>query len=90
MVNLQLYAWVVRGKQRKPIMKALNKPMIPTQIRSNSIKYNPKISLNNASDVLRDFKKQGLVVCLNEKDSMGRIYRLTKVGEEIREELMEE
>lgn len=89
-MNLELYAWIVRGTQRVPIINAMNKPMTPSLIRKKAIKDNPKISLNNTSDILREFKKKGLVVCLNDKERMGRIYRLTKEGEEIREELVRE
>ena len=90
MVNLKLYAWVVRGRQRTAIMKVMSKPQTPTEIRKKSIQYNLKISLNNASDILRSFVGQGLAVCLNEEAKTGRLYQLTKEGEEIRDELMKE
>jgi len=38
------YSWVVRGKQRKKIIKVMNKPKIPTEIKENT-----KLSLNNTS-----------------------------------------
>lgn len=90
MVNLQLYAWVVRGKQRVAILKALSHPLTPSQIHRKSKKMNEKISLNNTSDVIRKFVKQGLAVCMNKEVKTGRIYRLTKTGEEIRDELMKD
>jgi predicted transcriptional regulator len=91
MVNLELYAWVVAGnKQRVNIIKALSKPMTPSETRKKSTTYNPRISLNNASDALRSFVKQGLAICLNPKAKRGRLYKLTEEGKEIREELMRE
>ncbi|MBW2989967.1 hypothetical protein KY358_06660 [Candidatus Woesearchaeota archaeon] len=89
-MNLKLYAWVVRGAQRVPVIKAMSRPMTPSQIRKKSVRENPKISLNNASDILRAFVKNGLAVCLNDKDKTGRLYQLTKEGKEIREELVRE
>jgi len=49
------YSWIVRGKQRKKIIKVMdnNKPKIPTQIKEQT-----KLSLNNVSDILREFKKK--------------------------------
>ena len=88
MVNLELYAWTVRGTQRTATIKAITHQMTPSQIHKNSKQYNNKISLNNTSDVLRSFLKKEIATCLNPQAKTGRIYQLTKEGEEIREELM--
>ncbi len=90
MVNLQLYAWVVRGRQREAIIKSLHKPQTPTQTCKKSKHYNQKISLNNTSDVLRSFIKKGIATCLNKEEKVGRLYELTKDGEKIRTALLEE
>ena len=76
------YTWVLRGKQRKKIIKALNKPKIPTQIKEET-----RLSLNNVSDVLRAFQKKKIAYCLNPKEKTGRLYELTPRGMRIREEL---
>ena len=76
------YIWVLRGKQRKKIIKALNKPKIPTQIKEET-----RLSLNNVSDVLRAFQKKKIARCLNPKEKTGRLYELTPKGMRIREEL---
>ena len=78
------YSWVIRGKQKKKIIKAMNKPKIPTQIKEET-----HLSLNNVSDVLREFRKKKIVKCLNPEDKTGRLYKLTPKGMKIRE-LMEE
>jgi predicted transcriptional regulator len=90
MVNLKLYAWVVRGRQRIAIIKSMHKPMTVTKICKNSKQYNQKVSLNNCSDVVRSFAKTGLAICLNSHDRTGRLYKLTDKGEKIREELLNE
>ena len=76
------YAWVIRGKQRKRIIKVLGKAKIPTQIKEET-----KLSLNNVSDVLRSFQKKKIARCLNPKEKTGRLYELTPKGMRIREEL---
>lgn len=76
------YYWVVRGSQKKKIIKAMSKPRIPTEIKEET-----KISLNNVSDVLREFKKKKLVKCLNPGEKTGRLYKLTPKGMRIREML---
>ncbi len=76
------YVWVVRGKQRKKIIKVMSKPKIPTEIKEET-----KLSLNNVSDVLREFKKKRIVRCLNPKEKTGRLYKLTPKGMKIKEML---
>ncbi len=74
--------WVLRGKQRKKVIKVLNKPKIPTQIKEET-----KLGLNNVSDILRSFQKRKIARCLNPKEKTGRLYKLTSKGMRIREEL---
>ena len=76
------YSWVIRGSQRKKILKAMDKPKIPTQIKDAT-----KLSLNNVSDVLRAFRKRKLIQCANPKEKTGRIYKLTTKGMKVREQL---
>lgn len=78
------YSWIIRGKQRKKVIKAMNKPKIPTQIKEET-----HLSLNNVSDVLREFRKKKIVKCLNPQEKTGRLYKLTSKGMRIRE-MMEE
>ena len=74
------YYWVVRGKQRKRILRVMSKEKIPTQIKDET-----KISLNNVSDVLRELRKKKIVTCVNPKEKTGRLYKLTPKGMRIRE-----
>ena len=78
------YVWVVRGKQRKKIIKIMSKPRIPTEIKEET-----NLSLNNVSDVLSEFKKKRIVQCLNPKEKTGRLYKLTPKGMRIKEMLEE-
>ena len=90
MANEDPYSWILSGTQRMAVLKALSKPMTPSLIREKSICYNEKVSLNNCSNILRRFVERGLAVCINEQDKRGRIYKLTELGEEVREQLMKE
>lgn len=69
------YSWIIRGKQRKKIIKVINKPKIPTQIKEET-----NLSLNNVSDVLREFRKKKIVKVLNPEEKTGRLYKLTQKG----------
>lgn len=87
--ELELYSWVVRGKQRRAVLEAIKKEdMIPTEIYKEAKKINPKMSLNTTSDVLKEFRDRKIVVCLNPKEKMGRLYRLTQKGKTIRNKLI--
>lgn len=86
--ELKLYSWIIRGKQRRAVLKAMIKSeMIPTEIFKEAKKINPKMSLNTTSDILKEFREKKIVICLNPKEKIGRLYRLTKLGKEVKEKL---
>lgn len=76
------YGWILRGKQRRIILKNLNKPKTPTIIKEET-----KIKVSNVSDVLRAMKKRKIAQCLNPKDKLGRLYELTSKGKSLLREL---
>jgi len=76
------YPWVVKGSQRRKIIKVMTKPKIPTQIKDEA-----NLSLNNVSDILREFRKKKIAKCVNPKEKTGRIYELTTKGMRIRDML---
>jgi predicted transcriptional regulator len=78
------YSWIIRGKQRRSILKVMDKEKIPTQISKDS-----STSLNNTSDILRLFVKRNISVCVNEKEKTGRLYVLTAKGKKLRQKLLE-
>jgi len=81
--ELKLMSWILRGRQRKVILKALDKPKTPTQIKEEV-----KLGLNNVSDILRLFVKNKIARCLNEDAKTGRIYELTKIGKKIKKKVL--
>lgn len=76
------YGYVSRGKQRIKVLKAMHKPMTVTEIKKAT-----KLSLSEASRVIRGFAKKELAKCLNQKDVTGRVYELTPRGKAIRKEI---
>ena len=76
------YSWAIAGNQRIKIIKNLTKIKTPKEI---SIETGLKFS--NVSDNLRALTKRKLAVCLNPKNHLGRLYKLTKKGEQIKKEL---
>ena len=71
----------ISGK-RLDVIKTL-KPgevKIPKQIATDT-----GIRVNHISKVLSELKNKELVVCINEEVRKGRLYRLTPLGEEVRE-----
>lgn len=85
--KLELLAWILRGFQRRVIFRLFKVgKMIPAEIYQHAAKINSKITRNSVSDVLREFRKKELVVCLNPSETKGRIYDLTELGKEIMNE----
>jgi DNA-binding MarR family transcriptional regulator len=82
-VDWELYSWIIRGNQRRKVLKVLGKPRIPTEIKSEA-----KMSITNVSKVLRDFERKGLVKCLTPQNKTGKLYSLTDAGRAMRDEML--
>ena len=80
--DIEQLSWVLRGKQRRDIIKHVDGPQTPTKIAGKS-----GYSLNHTSKILNDFKKQGLVKLLNPKQKTGRLYQLTEKGKIIKDQI---
>lgn len=82
---IKLYAYVTISSYRLKTLKALHDgDKNPTQISKFS-----GIRVTHTSNVLREFKDHGIVICLNEDRRKNRVYHLTDIGREIAE-LIEE
>lgn len=75
-------SWIKRGKQRREIIIHIDGSETPTEIAKKS-----GYSLNNASRVLNEFRREGLAKCLNPKEKTGRLYDLRPAGRLIRDKL---
>jgi transcription initiation factor IIE alpha subunit len=81
--KLKLLSWILRGSQRRVIFEVIESGLIPAQIYEKAKQKNPKITRNNVSDILREFRDKELVICINPKETKGRIYKLTKKAEKL-------
>lgn len=80
---LDALAYVKRSKNRKWVVNLISTSrMTPSEVME---KMGARFSLVSA--ILADLKKAGVVVCLNEKEKTGRLYKLTDIGLAIYDEL---
>jgi len=82
--SLNDLSWIVRGKQRREIIKHIDGPETPTEIANKS-----GYSLNHTSRILNEFRKKKLVKILNPKQKTGRLYQIEEKGKLIRDRLRE-
>ena len=76
--NWESAGYVLRSKNRPQVLELLKLPQNPSQIAKKL-----KISLTHASKTIRELNSKKLIKCLNEESNLGRIYQITKEGEEI-------
>ena len=81
--ELKFLSWILRGSQRREIIKVITGHKIPAQIYKEAIELNHKITRNSVSDVLREFKKRFIIKCINPEEKKGRIYELTDLGKSL-------
>ena len=84
-LDLGMYSWIKRGKQRREILIHINGPETPTDVAKKS-----GYSLNHTSRILNEFKRHGLVKCLNPEQKTGRLYELKPKARIIRDALRKE
>jgi len=82
-MDWKTYSFVVRAKYRKNAVIALKIEKIPTQIAKAA-----NINISHVSRALAELKKENVVECINPEDGIGKVYRLTKKGKEIRDHMM--
>ena len=81
---LDALAYVKRSKNRKRVVKLISTTrMTPSEITSEM-----DVRFSLVSAILADLKKANVVVCLNEKEKTGRLYKLTDKGLAIYNELI--
>ena len=78
-MDWETYAWLKRGKRRKATLHLLKDSERP--LSTNEVKARLKVALPQASFTLSELRSKGLVECLNPKDKIGKLYRITKSGD---------
>lgn len=75
-----LYAWLKRGKRRRSILTELKKSKEP--LTANDLAEKSGIAISQASFTLKELTEKGLIDCLNPKDKIGKLYRISPKGKE--------
>lgn len=86
MKNASLISFVKRGRNRKKVFEALDKPMMPSEIMQKIYGKSSNTYFNIVSRALAELKSKGLVKVENPKDKTGRIYSLTSSGKSIKKD----
>jgi len=77
--TIKILSFVRSSKHRENILRFIDDEIkIPTEIARNI-----NISSKHISKYLGELKDKNVVVCLNENDKRGRLYKLTPLGNEI-------
>ena len=70
--------YVLRAKNRRKVIKALDRPKLPSQLAKEL-----GIHISHISRTLSELEEAGLVKCLTPDEKIGRLYGLTEKGKEI-------
>ncbi|MHA1815290.1 MAG: hypothetical protein ACTSX1_04740 [Candidatus Heimdallarchaeaceae archaeon] len=81
-------AWVKRGKRRKEILIHLLNSKIPQSTKD--IKNSLNIAMSQASFSISELEQNGLIICMNPTDKIGKIYDLSEEGTAIILKLLED
>ncbi len=73
-----LVSFVGRGRTRRLVLKALNKPNSPTDLAKQL-----NLDRSTISRVMIELAEKGLVECLTPDERMGRYYRITDKGKKV-------
>ncbi len=76
---------VERISRRIAVIKVMTKPKMPCEIHEQALEG--VVSLSNTTEILKQLVKEGLAVCINEKERVGRLYTLTRKGRSIRNKI---
>ncbi len=77
-------SYVLRAKTRKKMVVIMDKIKMPSELKREM-----KIEDSNIARALRELEKEGIIKCLTPKQKMGKLYTLTREGEEIREKILD-
>lgn len=83
MNGLELAGFILRSEYRKKVFLSLVKPIMPSKISKNL-----NIRLTHITRELRYLKEKNLVECINPNEKIGRLYRLTKKGENLKKNMI--
>lgn len=65
---------------RKRILESLSDV---SYLTPSEISEKTKIRLNHVSNFLKNLKDNKLIICLNDQEKRGRLYKITNLGEKV-------
>ena len=71
--------------RRTAVIRVMTKPKMPCEIHWQALKG--VVSLSNTTEILEKFVREGLAVCINEKEKIGKLYALTRKGKLVRNKI---
>jgi len=77
-INWDDIAFLESGKHRKTILKLLENPSTPTEIKERT-----NLHFNSVSRTINELEKNKLVECLTPSRKLHRIYRITERGKKL-------
>ena len=72
------------SEYRKKILESLSDV---SYLTPSEISEKTKIRLNHVSNFLKDLKDNKLIMCLNDEEKRGRLYKITELGKKVIGEL---
>lgn len=81
------FAWLKRGNRRIQVLTVISKSSRPLTI--NEIKQISKIAMSQASLTVSELLSEGLIICENPNDKIGRLFSVSQEGNEMLELLLE-
>lgn len=86
---LDFISFVKRGKNRKKVFLALDRPMMPSELVIKIYGKSSNTYFNLVSRALSELKSKRLVDVVNPKERTGRLYKKTEKGLKVLKELQE-
>ena len=80
MTLFDFVSFVKRGKNRKKVFLALDKPLMPSELVLKIYGKSSNTYFNLVSRALIELNKKKVIEIVNPKEKTGRIYRKTKLG----------
>ena len=81
--------FVKRGKNRFEVFKALDRPLMPSELTKKMYNTASNTYFNMVSRALGELLEKGLVKVINPNERTGRIYDKTDFGKEVENKIKE-
>ncbi len=72
--------WIKRGRQKRELAIALQRPMTPNELFEAVRKHCPKVQLRDIWRLLKHFEKREIISCLSPREPKCRVYFFTEEG----------